>query len=109
MRGEAREAPRVRGSVRSVGFRSWTGTCITLALFATIACGQAPEDRLIAAMVRHAELFQQKARLIISEEMLVQRSYRARPQRHFAIGAAADPVFATFLVSELVSQYSIGS
>jgi len=59
--------------------------------------------------VRHAELFQQKARLVISEETLVQRSYRARPQRHFSIGTAEEPVFATFVVSELVSQYSIGS
>jgi hypothetical protein len=89
--------------------RPWRARCILLALFVPMAGGQAPEDRLIAAIARHAELFQQKARLVISDEMLVQRSYRLSPSRHLAIGAAAEPVFASFLVSELVSQYSVGS
>jgi hypothetical protein len=81
---------------------------IALALFVPVIYGQ-PPDSLISAVVRHAELFQQRARLVISEETLVQRSYRLPKHPHFAIGAAAEPVFATFLVHELVSQYSIGA
>src|SRR5690349_7572650 len=73
--------------------------CLAVALVVPMLYGQAPVDRHVSAIAQHAEVFQQKARLIISDETVVQRSYKLPAHRHFAIGAAAEPVFAAFFVS----------
>lgn len=82
---------------------------LILALLASAMYGQTPGDRFLAAIIRHAELFQQKASLAVSEETLLQRSYTLPPHAHLAIGPAAGPLFARFFVHEIVSEYSIGS
>ena len=45
----------------------------------------------------------------MAQETLVQRSYTLPPHSHFAIGNAAGPLYAQFLVHEITSQYAIGS
>jgi hypothetical protein len=62
-----------------------------------------------AALARHAEFFRQNARLAVAQETLVQRSYVLPPHPHFAIGSAAGPLYAQFLVHQITSQYGIGS
>jgi hypothetical protein len=83
--------------------------CLALALLVPTLHGQTSTDRLISAIVEHAELFQQNARSAVSRETLIQRSYLMPPHGHFAIGAAAVPVFADFFEHEIVSEYSVGS
>ena len=70
--------------------------------------GQAPVDRYVSAIVSHAEMLQEKARLVVADETLVQRAYKGPAHPHFAVGAAAEATTG-FVVSEVVSQYSIGS
>lgn len=69
---------------------------------------RAAEDPLLAALARHAEAFAAKARMAITEEILLQRSYGYPPHRHLAIGAAAAPMRASYQVHEVVSEYSVG-
>jgi len=68
----------------------------------------AAEDPLIAALARHAEAFGSKARLLIAQETLLQRSYGYPAHRHLAIGAAAEQMRASYQVHEIISEYSIG-
>jgi hypothetical protein len=61
-----------------------------------------------ARVAAHAEEFARKAVGILTTETLVQRAYNLPPQPRFAIGAAAGPVYARYLVHELVSEYTVG-
>jgi hypothetical protein len=79
------------------------------ALFCSMLYAQSSPTDFIAAITRNAEAFQQIARQAISDETLLQRSYRGPAHPHFAIGAAAEPAFATYVVNEIASQYAIGS
>ena len=79
------------------------------ALLSSMLYGQSSPTDLIAAITRNAEEFQQIARRAISDETLLQRCYMLPSHPHFAVGAAAEPVFATYVVNEIASQYAIGS
>src|SRR4051812_33109691 len=79
---------------------------LALFLLAGSALAQIP---IPEAIQRHAARFQEKARRAVSEETLLQRSYTLPPHSHFAIGAAAEPLFAQYFVHEIVSQYGVDS
>jgi hypothetical protein len=81
------------------------------AVTALLACSLSaqPADPRIAALARYADAFRDKARRVISEETLTQRSYTLPPHSHFAIGAAAGPLFAQFFVHEIVSEFTVGT
>jgi len=85
----------------------WNRSLAIACLFPTLYA-QLPANSVASAIARHADIFQQKALLMISEETLLQRSYKLPPHPHFAIGTAAETVYAAFFLSEVVSQYSIG-
>jgi hypothetical protein len=71
------------------------------------APGQTARDDTI--LQRHAASFAGKIRLLVAEETLLQRSYTLPPHSHFAVGAAAAPVYAQYFTREIVSQYAVAS
>jgi hypothetical protein len=81
---------------------------VAIPLLASLLGAQPAANPLLAALTRHAAAFHDKARDLISEEKLLQRSYATPPHAHFAIGAAAEPLRASFQVHEVVSEYSFG-
>jgi hypothetical protein len=66
-----------------------------------------PADWL-ARVAAHADRFAERAPHVFSQETLVQRSFQLPPHRHLAIGAAAEPVAARYLLHELISEYTVG-
>jgi hypothetical protein len=78
------------------------------ALFSSMLYAQSAPTDFIAEITRHAEAFQQMARQTISDETLLQRCYRTPSHPHLSF-AATEPVFTTYLVNEIASQYAIGS
>lgn len=82
---------------------------ILVVIVASTMYAQPASDRFLSEISRHADLFQQKARFLLTEETLLQRSYTLPPHAHFAIGAAAETLISRFFAHEIVSQYVIGS
>jgi hypothetical protein len=80
--------------------------CPLLLLAAVVSQAATPE--WAAKVAAHAEQFARKSGGVWTVETLVQRAYNLPPHRHFAIGAAAEPLYARYLVHEVVSEYSIG-
>src|SRR4051812_15739779 len=82
--------------------------CPALFLVVSALWAAPPSPELISRITDHADRFAEKARLAVSREMLVQRSYTLPPHSHFAVGAAADTLYARYFIHEIVSAYSIG-
>jgi hypothetical protein len=83
----------------------WIALCSAAVLQAGPQAGSHTE--WTSRVAAHAEQFARKAAGVQTTETLVQRSYNLPPHARFAIGAAAAPVYARYLVNELVSDYTI--
>jgi hypothetical protein len=55
----------------------------------------------------HAACFERNASQVTTVETLVQRTYDLPPHSRFAIGPAAGPLRAQYLIREIVSEYSV--
>lgn len=80
---------------------------VWIALCSAVALQAGPYVEWTSRVAAHAEQFARKAAGVQTTETLVQRAYSLPPHARFAIGAAAAPVYARYLINELISDYSI--
>jgi hypothetical protein len=68
-----------------------------------------PPAEFVTKLARHADAFARLAPRLTATETLMQRSYALPPHAHFAVGAAAEQLRASFQYHEIVSDYAFGA